>query len=128
MRLPPTRDRRGSGGTDATAALIDRMARTIVDEVDPERVILFGSRARGDATENSDVDFLVVETEPFGADRCRLTEEASLYQALAGFDIDVDVLVRGRDEVDYWRDSLNNVVGRALREGRTLYERPQASP
>ena len=110
------------------AAPIDRMVRMIVDEVDPERIILFGSRARGDATENSDVDLLVVETGPFGADRSRLTREASLYRALAGFDIDADVLVRSRDEVDYWSDSLNNVVGRALREGKTLYERPQASP
>ena len=124
MRLPPTRDRRDSTETDAMAALIDRMVRMIVDEVDPEQVILFGSRARGDATENSDVDLLVVETGPFGADRNRLTEEASLYRALAGLGVRKDILIYSRDEVEYWRDSLNNVVARALREGKVLYERP----
>ena len=124
MRPPPSRDRRDSGGTDATAAPIHRMARMIVDEVDPEQVILFGSRARGDATENSDVDLLVVETGPFGADRSRLTEEASLYRALAGLGVCKDILIYSRDEVEYWRDSLNNVVAHALREGKVLYERP----
>ena len=124
MRLPPSGDRHDSGGTGATAALIDRMVRKIVDEVDPEQVILFGSRARGDATENSDVDLLVVEAEPFGAGRSRYVEEASLYRALAGFGVRKDILIYSRDEVEYWRDSLNNVVARALREGKVLYERP----
>ena len=49
--------------------LLDQMAQAIVGEVGPEQVILFGSRARGDAKENSDVDLLVVETEPFGKKR-----------------------------------------------------------
>ena len=43
-----------------TDALLDRMVRAIVAEVDPEQVILFGSRARGDAREDSDVDLIVV--------------------------------------------------------------------
>ncbi len=110
--------------TQAGAALLDRMVRVIVDEADPEQVILFGSRARGGATAESDVDLLVVEAEPFGAGRCRRAEAVRLYRALAGFDIDVDVLVYSKDEMAYWRDSLNHVAARALREGRTLYERP----
>lgn len=108
--------------TQAGAALLDRMVRVIVDEADPEQVILFGSRARDGATAESDVDLLVVEAEPFGAGRCRCAEAVRLYRALAGFD--VDVLVYSKDEIAYWRDSLNHVAARALREGRTLYERP----
>ena len=110
--------------TRADAASLDRMARAIVDEADPEQVILFGSRARGNATAESDVDLIVVEAEPFGDGRSRRAEEARLYRALAGFEAEVDVLVYCRDEVDYWRDSLNHVLARALREGRVLYERP----
>ena len=52
---------------DVTDAILDRMIRTIVDEVDPERVILFGSRARGDARPDSDIDLLIIEAEPFGS-------------------------------------------------------------
>ena len=47
-----------------------------------------------------------------------------LYQALAGFHVPADVLVYSRDDVDYWRDSLNHVLARALREGKVLYARP----
>ena len=109
---------------DADATPLDRMVRAIVDEVDPEQVILFGSRARGDATAESDFDLIVVEAQPFGAGRSRYAEEARLYRALAGCGVCKDILVYSRDEVDYWRDSLNHVLARALREGRVLYERP----
>jgi len=47
-----------------------------------------------------------------------------LYHALAGFPVAADVLVYSPQDVDYWRDSLNHVLARALREGCVLYERP----
>ncbi|MBN2314963.1 MAG: nucleotidyltransferase domain-containing protein [Sedimentisphaerales bacterium] len=49
--------------------VIDRMTQRIVREVHPQRIFLFGSRARGQANEHSDVDFLVEEPEPFGPNR-----------------------------------------------------------
>ena len=105
-------------------ALLQRMTTAIVDEADPERVILFGSRARGDAGPDSDVDLIVIEAEPFGPDRDRRAEAVRLWRALSGIEVAADILVYSRDEVDYWRDSLNHVLARALREGRVLYERP----
>lgn len=104
-------------------SLLERMVRAIVDEVDPEQIILFGSQARGDATAVSDFDFIVVEAGPFGAGRSRHDEEARLYRALAGCGAPKDILVYSRDDVEHWRDSLNHVLARALREGKVLYER-----
>lgn len=109
--------------TPITSELIDRMVQTVVDEVRPEQVILFGSRGRGDAREDSDIDLIVIEAEPFGAGRSRHKEMARLYRALAGYRVAADVLVYSRDDVDYWRDSLNHVLARGLREGRVLYDR-----
>lgn len=106
-----------------TDALLEQMVEKIVAEVDPEQIILFGSRARGDARAGSDVDLVVVESEPFGQERSKRLEAARLYRTLAGFGVSKDILVYSRDEVDYWRDSLNHVLARALREGRVLYER-----
>ena len=104
--------------------LLARMVQVIVDEVDPEQVILFGSRARGDASAGSDVDLIIVESTPFDEGRNRHVEESRLWRALASFHVPKDILVYSRDEVDYWRDSLNHVLARALREGKVLYERP----
>lgn len=100
------------------------MVRSIVDEVDPEKVILFGSRGRGDAGADSDVDLLVIEAEPFGPDRNKHQEMLRLGRALREFRVPKDILVFSNEEVEYWHDSLNHVLARALREGRILYERP----
>ena len=113
------------GMVPVTDALLDQMVQAIVAEVDPEQVILFGSRARGDAREDSDVDLVVVEAEPFGKTRSRRLEAVRLWKSLSGFIVPKDILVYSRDEVEYWRDSLNHVLARALREGRVLYERPR---
>ncbi len=107
-----------------TDALIVAMVEALVREADPEQVILFGSRGRGDARDNSDVDLIVVEAEPFGPGRDRVKEMARLYRALADFTVPADILVYSREDVEYWRDSLNHVLARALREGKVVYERP----
>ncbi len=109
--------------TQVTEAVLDRMVRAIVDEADPEQIILFGSRARGDQRRDSDVDLIVVEAEPFGPARSRHQEMVRLYHAITGSGVSTDLLVFSREDVEYWRDSLNHVLARALREGRVLYER-----
>ena len=113
---------------DLGDALLDRMIRTLVAEADPEQVILFGSRARGDARPDSDVDLLVVESEPFGAGRCRHAETVRLCQALPATPVARDILVYSRDEIERWRGSLNHVAARALREGRVLYAKDRGGP
>ncbi len=99
------------------------MVGAIVEEVDPEQVILFGSRGRGDARVSSDVDLLVIEAESFGPGRSKHAEMNRLYRALRHFRVPKDILVFSNEEVEYWRDSLNHVLARALREGKVLYER-----
>ena len=64
--------------TPVTETLLQQMVDAIVAEVDPDQVSLFGYRARGDARENSDVDFVVLEAEPFGEGRTKHGEEVRL--------------------------------------------------
>jgi predicted nucleotidyltransferase len=61
--------------------LLLQLVQTIINEVAPETIILFGSRARGDARADSDVDLLIVQTEPFSPQRSRRKEAARLYMA-----------------------------------------------
>jgi len=109
-----------------TDRLLTDIVEVLVKAGDPERVILFGSRGRGDHHRDSDVDLLIVQSEPFDRTRSRRKEIARLSQLLARFPVSIDILLFSRDEVEYWCGSLNNVVARALREGKVLYERPDA--
>ena len=106
-----------------TSELLRQMVEVIVDEVNPDQIVLFGSRARGDFNDGSDVDLIVLESRPFGLGRNQRQEEVHLYRALSRFHVPKDILVFTREDADYWRDSLNHVLARALREGRVLYER-----
>lgn len=105
---------------EVTEELLDEMVTIIVETVAPEQVILFGSRATGKAGPNSDVDLMVIQSEPEN----RLDVEIRLSRALSDFLVPIDILIFGRDEVERWRDTTNHVVARALRHGKVLYERP----
>lgn len=94
------------------------MAATIAEAAHPKRIILFGSRARGDAAEDSDFDLMVVEEEP--QDRYR--EMVRLRRLLRGFRVLIDVLVVSERNYSYWRDTPGNVYHEAATEGVTLYE------
>jgi len=102
--------------------VIGRMASEIAREIGPERIVLFGSWARGEADERSDVDLLVVEREPFGPHRSRRQEATRIWRCLSQFRIPTDILVYSLTEIAQWKDSSHHVIARALREGRVLYE------
>lgn len=106
-----------------TEEMLEKMFRVIVDAADPEQIILFGSRSTSDSREGSDVDLLIVESHPFDRNRSRRKEMARLWRLLAPIPVAKDLLLSSRDEVEYWKKSLNDVVARALRTGRILYER-----
>ena len=108
--------------TESEKLLQDVVSAT-VRAADPERIILFGSRARGDARPDSDLDLLVVEGKPFSAQHNRQEVLKRIRRALWRFRVPIDVLVYSRDEIEEWRNSPNHVIGRSLREGMTIYER-----
>lgn len=74
------------------------------------------------------MDLIIIEAEPFGEGRCQLSEMTRIREAIRDFKVPKDILVFSLDDVAYWRDSLNNVLARALREGKVLYERPETGP
>ena len=109
--------------TTVSDETLSKMVQTIVREVDPERIYLFGSRARGDERADSDVDLLIVDCKPFGPGHSRFREINQIYQALLPFRVSKDIALCSSDEFAKWRTSINHVVGRCHREGKLLYKR-----
>jgi uncharacterized protein len=80
------------------------------------RVVLFGSHARGEAGERSDLDFLVIEPEVENAAK----ESVRLRRTLRGLLLAADVIVASERSVHEWRDVKGSLIHAALAEGREL--------
>lgn len=107
---------------EVTKKILSEMVSAIVATVNPERIILFGSYARGDAGKDSDLDLLIVEKEPFESGKKRWSEITKIRRALSKFRVPKDLLVYSREELDKWRNSQNHVIAHCLKDGKTIYE------
>ncbi len=105
---------------ELNAVLIQEIVRRVVEQTHPEKIVLFGSRARGDHRPDSDIDLLVIQKSKVA----RYRRSAPIYQALAGLptDVDVEAIVYTPEEVADWSEVRQAFVTTALREGKTLYE------
>jgi hypothetical protein len=65
-----------------------------------------------------------VDNLPYSPKRSRRQEIHRLAMALRHIPIAKDILLYSQEEFEYWKDSINHVVGRAVREGKVLHERP----
>ncbi len=115
------RSRAAARKPDWTAdAALAEMIRRILAVGDPQKIVLFGSRARGDARADSDYDLLLVEPSVLP----RHKRAARYRRALTGLAGAKDILVWTPEEVAQWRDVPNAFVTAAVQEGVVLYERP----
>jgi HEPN domain-containing protein/predicted nucleotidyltransferase len=111
----------------STQPPIDAIVRAIVERIAPRRVVLFGSRARGDGDDDSDVD-LMVELDGHADRHVRSERQGEIYTLFPNRDWSMDVLVCGADDVERQRDDPGTVMWDVTREGRVLYERPRRIP
>jgi predicted nucleotidyltransferase len=99
------------------AEAIQEMVSRIVAVCDPEKVVVFGSHARGDAHSSSDIDFLVINE----TDLPRPKRSVALYSALREYPCSKDILVYTPAEVHEYSELPQSFVMTALREGTVAY-------
>ena len=98
---------------------IKDVAKRIGNEVNAKAVILFGSYARGNADENSDVDFLVIAE----SDLPRFKRSRRLYKLFKPYPFGMDILVYTPAEVEKASKSPLSFVSTVLQEGKKMYAR-----
>jgi predicted nucleotidyltransferase len=104
-----------------TPELLSEVVRRIVEAVDPDKIILFGSCARGTLHENSDIDLFIVKTGVTN----RRDMAGELYWLLGDIRRDFDIIVTTPENIAFALEHGNSFVRvRVLEEGKVLYERP----
>ena len=98
--------------------ILNEIIERIVDVAQPERIILFGSAARGEMGPHSDIDLLVIRSGPGTAREIA----AKIYLRLYGVGRAVDIIVVSPEQVEQYRKSPYLVINPALREGLVIYD------
>lgn len=107
----------GNAGEGVDDALLDEIVGRMRAAGRPQRIVLFGSRARGGARADSDIDLLVIEPSNLP----RYKRAIPYLKALIGLFPAKDIVVWTPDEVAAWSGNPNVFITTALREGRVLF-------
>lgn len=99
-------------------ALLDLMVDKIVKSASPDKIILFGSRGRGQESPDSDYDFLVLKRDV--NNRRALAQQ--LYRILVDVPAAVDILVETPETIERYRNTKGYIYAEA-EKGRVVYER-----
>ena len=104
--------------TNEESNSLTRMVERLIDAYQPERIYLFGSKARGDAGPDSDYDLMLVVPEDASPERQR---SRLAYDALWETGEAADVLVWTHERFESRTHLRASLPGTILREGRLLY-------
>ncbi len=96
---------------------IDRLVGEVVKRVNPLRIVLFGSAARDESGEQSDIDLLVVM--PDGVHRRRTAQK--LYREIKGLRVPFDIVVATVQDLEKHKDNDGLIYKNALKEGIEVY-------
>ena len=98
-------------------AILDDIVNRIVETARPQRIILFGSAARGKMGPHSDVDLLIIRE---GGHSRKLV--GRMYRKLHGVGAAVDAVMVSPADVERYKDSHALIIKPALAEGRVIYD------
>lgn len=103
----------------SVTALLQRITARIVKRFRPEKVILFGSQARGNTTADSDLDLLVV----MDFEGSNLDKMVEVREVLNGIRVPTDILITTPDDFAWRKDVVGTLEWPAFHEGQVLYAR-----
>lgn len=100
------------------ASLLKEITQRLVEEFQPEKVILFGSHAWGEPTNDSDVDLMVIVP---GSDEKPVKRAMRARRSLMSVDVPMDILVKTHQEFERYRHVRASLEHLVAERGRVLY-------
>jgi predicted nucleotidyltransferase len=102
--------------------IIEEMKRRLVERFCPDAIILFGSSARGDAEEDSDIDLLVLT--PIEGNYTDLWFR--MYDSLGDLGVGKDIILMTKEQFDRDKRYVGTLARPVSQEGKVLYERKRS--
>ena len=99
---------------------LQEIVQSMIETAEPDRIVLFGSGARGEMTPESDLDFLIVKAD------CSTTITGARIRERLPWNSSMpitDIFVVQPEDIEEYGHEAGSVIGKALQEGRVLYER-----
>jgi len=107
-----------------TQKQLEEIVKRIIDNYNPEKIILFGSYAYGQPTEDSDLDLLVIKN----SDLPRYKRAREIRKHLWGItDVPKDIIVYTQEEIDGWKEVEEAFITSVVKKGKILYENKERS-
>jgi len=100
--------------------LLDKAVKIIIQVADPDKIILFGSRARGDFQDESDYDLFILK-KGLSMNKRKLAQ--LIYRSLYGIGAGVDLIVESPEKFDELKNNPYMVYKEIARFGKVVYER-----
>ncbi len=100
-----------------TSTQIDTIVKRIVENYQPEKIILFGSYAYGVPTEDSDLDLLIIKDSSLP----RYKRGVEVRKHLRGLKVAIDLLVYTRQEIEKWKEVKTAFITSVMEKGKVLY-------
>lgn len=97
---------------------LEEIIERILQVIKPDKIILFGSRAKGNSNPDSDYDILVIKSGIEDG----LTIEQNIYRKFLGLKARVDIIVESSEVVDTHKNTIGSIIRPAIKEGIVIYE------
>ncbi len=100
-----------------TPEQINEITRRIIEKIKPDKIILFGSYAHGNPSEDSDLDLLIVKDS--NIPRYKRGREVRKY--LRGLKVAIDLVIYTKDEIQKWSNVKTSFITTVMEKGKVLY-------
>ena len=99
--------------------IVNKIINTILQVIKPDKIILFGSRAKDRAREDSDYDFLIIKSGIYNA----LKVEKAIYRKFVDMDetVSIDVIVATPETIERYKNVIGSIIKPAVEEGILVY-------